>query len=396
MVETINDWDRRLELTLASVRKKVKRRANQDVITRFMDECFAQGLSKGRATKYAYYLTVLDGWHDASFRDAGVDDIKRLVGAIERSSYADSTKKELKICIKKVYKWMRGTAEYPPEVRWITPHKKGLSRLKMPEELLTEEDVENMILAARSPRDRALVASLYETGCRIGELLFLRVRHIAFEDFGARLRVEGKTGARRIPIVSCVPYVTAWLNAMPKHDAEGYVWCGPRGKPLGYTQVRQLLTKLARRAGITKRVHPHLFRHSRATYLANYLTEAQMKEYFGWVQGSDMASVYVHLSGRDVDKAILSRVYGVQTPEDPTTSRLTPRSCGRCKTNNQSTHEFCRTCGFPLKREAQRRFVQQAMERKSADETMDQLLEDDEVRDLLARKLRDMGRSEAA
>jgi hypothetical protein len=30
-----------------------------------------------------------------------------------------------------------------------------------------------------------------------------------------------------------------------------------------------------------------------------------MKEYFGWVQSSDMASVYVHLSGRDVDSALL-------------------------------------------------------------------------------------------
>jgi len=39
--------------------------------------------------------------------------------------------------------------------------------------------------------------------------------------------------------------------------------------------------------------------------MANYLTEAQMNLYFGWVQGSDMPSVYVHLSGRDVDDAIL-------------------------------------------------------------------------------------------
>lgn len=39
--------------------------------------------------------------------------------------------------------------------------------------------------------------------------------------------------------------------------------------------------------------------------MANYLTEAQMNDYFGWVQGSGMPSVYVHLSGRDVDDAIL-------------------------------------------------------------------------------------------
>jgi hypothetical protein len=39
--------------------------------------------------------------------------------------------------------------------------------------------------------------------------------------------------------------------------------------------------------------------------MANYLTEAQMNAYFGWVQGSGMPSVYVHLSGRDIDDAVL-------------------------------------------------------------------------------------------
>lgn len=65
------------------------------------------------------------------------------------------------------------------------------------------------------------------------------------------------------------------------------------------------LQRIAKKAGISKQIHPHLFRHSRATYMANYLTEAQMNVYFGWAQGSDMPGVYVHLSGRDVDDAIL-------------------------------------------------------------------------------------------
>jgi integrase/recombinase XerD len=39
--------------------------------------------------------------------------------------------------------------------------------------------------------------------------------------------------------------------------------------------------------------------------MTNYLTEAQMNIYFGWAQGSDMHGVYVHLSGRDVNDAIL-------------------------------------------------------------------------------------------
>jgi integrase/recombinase XerD len=49
--------------------------------------------------------------------------------------------------------------------------------------------------------------------------------------------------------------------------------------------------------------------------MANYLTEAQMNVYFGWAQGSDTPGVYVHLSGRDVDDAILKANGIVQNGE---------------------------------------------------------------------------------
>ncbi|WP_394344768.1 hypothetical protein [Salinigranum halophilum] len=53
-------------------------------------------------------------------------------------------------------------------------------------------------------------------------------------------------------------------------------------------------------------MNPHHFRHSRATHLANWLTEAQLCEWFGWVQGSNVPARYVHLSGRDIDNAYLA------------------------------------------------------------------------------------------
>jgi len=56
-----------------------------------------------------------------------------------------------------------------------------------------------------------------------------------------------------------------------------------------------------------------MFRHSQASRLANDITEAQMNEYFGWMQGSKMPTVYVHMSGRNVDQRLLE-IKGVKTP----------------------------------------------------------------------------------
>lgn len=68
-------------------------------------------------------------------------------------------------------------------------------------------------------------------------------------------------------------------------------------------------------------MNPHAFRPASATHLANILTEAQMKEFIGWIQDSDMASVYVHLSGRDVDRAIL-KLYGMMMDDERSNGKL--------------------------------------------------------------------------
>jgi integrase/recombinase XerD len=99
---------------------------------------------------------------------------------------------------------------------------------------------------------------------------------------------------RRIRAVWSVEYLKSWLQVHPEEsNPEAPLWATLNSKenllkPLQYAAIRMKLKRIAKKAGINKRIHPHLFRHSRATYMANYLTEAQMNVYFGWTQGSDM------------------------------------------------------------------------------------------------------------
>ena len=116
--------------------------------------------------------------------------------------------------------------------------------------------------------------------------------------------------------------------------------------PLSRDGFEQLLRKLGREAGLNKHVHPHLLRHTRATHLANVLTEAQMREFFGWTKGSDMPSVYVHLSGRDVDSVLLKH-YGIKV-EASTEDLLEPRTCPWCKAVSSPSARFCQSCNAPL------------------------------------------------
>jgi integrase/recombinase XerD len=107
-----------------------------------------------------------------------------------------------------------------------------------------------------------------------------------------------------------------------------------------------MLEEVAKKYGIKKKIYPHLFRHSRATHLAKYLTEQELKVFFGWSNSSKMASIYVHLSGKDIDNKILE-IHGIK-PKEPKTQHLKPIVCIRYNTQNDSTAKYCKNCGMVL------------------------------------------------
>lgn len=348
----IYEYEKILKGALKSLGKSPICEENKALVESFSRYLFAQGLSPGRVIKYTIEARRLSEQLGKAWKDAGKDDVIELVQKIEvRKDYTEYTKHDYKLTIKKFFKFLKKTEDYPEEVRWIKLTSKICNR-KLPEELLTEDEVRRMAEAARTQRDRALILALYESGCRIGELLSLRIRNVRFDEYGAVLMVDGKTGMRRVRVIASAPSLAAWLNIHPLRDnLDAHVWVslGTRSRDtlLTYTAIADLLRKITRKAGIKKRVYPHLFRHSRATHLANHLTEAQMKQYFGWVQGSDMASVYVHLSGRDVDNALL-KLNGMEVNEEAKEQAFKPLTCPRCKNRNSPDTKFCSTCGSCL------------------------------------------------
>lgn len=359
---------------------------NRKALIEFHRDCFARGLSVSRITRLMYCMCKLSVWLGKDFDKADKEDIKSIMVRVEKSDYSEWTKYSIKVAIRQFYKWLRKTEEFPEEVKWIKAKIKKNNQ-KLPEDMLSEDDVKRLIQVADTKLKKAFIATLYETGCRFGEIIFMRVKHIQFDqiedqDIG-RIFLSGKTGGRRIIVVACVPYLKDWLNEHPEKDnPEAFIWRTYKGTRIEHSSICKTLRRLRDKAGVKKAVNPHNFRHSRATYLANHLTEAQMKHYFGWVQGSKMASVYVHMSGRDVDNALL-KVYGIENDRKEEKSKLMPKQCPRCKENNPTTNKYCNKCGMILDEETVVKIVQKDMERRKADDVLDKLVENPEFRRLL-------------
>jgi len=386
----IHNYKRRLEKTLENIKgSKLISSKNRKIILEFHDFCFSDGLSVCKIERYLYDLYRFTQMLGNSLDKATKKDLQKVVAEIERKEWSPHSKHTFKVMIKKFYRYIEGIDEkgvYPEKIRWLHSCIKN-GQTKLPEELLTEEEAKSMINAVSNVRDRALISILYESGCRIGEVGSLRIKDVFFDEFGIKINVMGKTGARRIRLVNSTPYLQEWINRHPYNDnSDNYIWIKEDGNPLSYTRISSILKESGKRAGIKKRIYPHLFRHSRATYLATHLTEAQMKDYLGWTQSSKMAGIYVHLSGRDTDKAIL-KLSGVEVEEEEKKQELTPKKCLRCKTVNEVTNKFCKLCGLVLDKEEADKIIEDDSKRKQADEVMNRLINDPEVLELIRQKL---------
>jgi integrase/recombinase XerD len=231
---------------------------------------------------------------------------------------------------------------------------RALKNGKIPEDILTREEIEKLIDLCLSTRDRAIIATFYESGARRRESLAVQLKHVTFDENGAILNIQkGKTGSLRVRLVLASSYLKQWIDTHSlKNDPDAYIFCS-FNSPFGLISLVGLanqLHQIASRAGIQpKRVYPHAFRHARATHLAEQLPEQLLKEYLGWTKSSTMASVYAHISGRDVDNAIL-KLHGIETEQ--ATKKFIVNKCPRYKEINPENVLFCFKCEMPLTQEA--------------------------------------------
>jgi len=118
-------------------------------------------------------------------------------------------------------------------------------------------------------RNRAIIAVAYRCGLRVSETLALSIHDLDLSNGIVRIR-RAKGGKRRTvgidddAIQLVRKYLDDWRATV---DGGSFLFVTLRGKPVLPVYVRLLLRRLAKRAGIEKRVHPHGLRHSRAHQL---------------------------------------------------------------------------------------------------------------------------------
>ncbi len=147
---------------------------------------------------------------------------------------------------------------------------------RRPPEVLTEAEVLALmkVCSSRAPtgvRNRALIAVLWRCGLRISEALALELRDLDLQAGTVRVRHGKGDRSRTVGVDQQTAALLArWVDRRRQlgPGARAPVFCTLQGGRVDTSYVRRLLPRLARRAGIDRRVHAHGLRHTHAAELA--------------------------------------------------------------------------------------------------------------------------------
>ena len=155
----------------------------------------------------------------------------------------------------------------------------GVARPKVPRNLPRPLSVDEVAALVAAPgdddpvalRDRAILETLYGAGLRISELVALDVDDVDLEE--GSVRAVGKGSKERIvplgryAVRALEAYRTRSRPALAGPRTRGALFLNTRGGRLTRQGCTNIIKATARRAGIRKRVTPHMLRHSFATHL---------------------------------------------------------------------------------------------------------------------------------
>jgi site-specific recombinase XerD len=182
-------------------------------------------------------------------------------------------------------------------------------------ETLTRAEIQKMEDAASVDRDKLMIRLLADTGIRLGELLGLRHGDLVEQGRERYIKVRGKGARERL-----VPLKPELFIRLRKYADRGRAGTSERIfvttrkspktgqlEPLAPRSVQNMVKWTAEAAGIERPVHPHLFRHSYATWaLRKGMNPLQLQRILGHADLSMISTVYSHLTASDAYTAMMA------------------------------------------------------------------------------------------
>ncbi len=217
------------------------------------------------------------------------------------------------------------------------------------EDIPTKGEINSLLNNMPRAMDRCLVMVFLE-GLRLNEARNVKLKDIVDKETHMIIYVTvSKSKKRPVPVINSVPFIIEWLNQHPdRKNPNAFLFAHKRKeKVLQYSQ-RGLQEIIERNNNLSKRIYPHLFRHTVASNDYGNLNEKLMMMKYGWKTRA-MIDRYAHLKDSSLEESILE-LHGIipEKEKEETIKIVDNKECARCKLVNPSSNLFCSRCGCAL------------------------------------------------
>jgi len=366
---------------------------NKDFIEKFIEH------KKGYVTdpqldSCRYFLSKFAYVLEKDFDKATKDEITKVGGIILQSPYATKTKQDIFCYTKLAYKFLFGENEYYP--REVLGLKRPNSRtaLKLPKDMLSEEQVYQMIKVCTHVRDKFFIALCGLDGAlRPCEGRNIKWGDIKKDKYGHYVIIHtakksGNKETRSVRIIKSEPYFIQWSNVYPKERKDdSYLFINVYTlRKINKGATAGLFRRLRKRLNFDMRVYPYLMRHSLITRMSKdpKISIPVLKKFIGHSLRSNTIAEYQHF-GDDDTKDMQLEMNGIKKLEEDVLPILQPITCPKCQKPNEYDAEFCGFCNMAL---SQRRLIEGEETIKIMDKKMDAMHKRQEALLLELRRLR--------
>ena len=160
--------------------------------------------------------------------------------------------------------------------------------------ILSKEEINKMIDLTNNYKHKSILGLLYGSGLRRGELLNLKISDIDSDRMMIKVRqAKGNKDRYTVLSKSVLQDLRKYYN---KFRPKIYLFEGSEGIPYSSSSVLQVVYKAANVAGIKRKVHPHMLRHSFATHLLENGTDLRYIQLLLGHHSTKTTEIYTHVA----------------------------------------------------------------------------------------------------
>lgn len=188
----------------------------------------------------------------------------------------------------------------------VLGHERQLFELERPRKerklpvVLSHKEVANCLECCTNVKHKAIIATIYAAGLRVGELLNLKLADI--DSNAGRIWIRGGKGKK--DRFSLLPdnLLKLLRRYYMLYRPKTYLFEGPDGGPYSRSSINKIIKRTAKRAGVLKNITAHTFRHSFATHLMERGINLRYIQQLLGHNSAKTTEIYTHICSGHLDE----------------------------------------------------------------------------------------------